>query len=89
MIDAANVSGMILQALAAEGATGSWAVVFEATVSMTDGQLAVTDAIGAWPAGPGEHAFFRLWDGVRDISDFTGPTDLADGIRLEFRPAER
>ena len=86
MIDAANVSGMILQALAAEGATGSWAVVFEATVSMTDGQLAVTDAIGAWPAGPGEHAFFRLWDGVGDISDFTGPTDLADGIRLDFDP---
>ncbi len=84
MIDAANVSGMTLQALAPEGETGCWEVVFEATVSMEDDVLAVTDPAGTWPVGPGEHAFFRLWDGVGDIADFVGATDLADGLLLDF-----
>lgn len=87
MIDAANVSGMLLQALARNGSTGCWRVTFEATVSMSDDVLSVTDATGTWPAAPGEHAVFRLWDGVGGIADFAGAAaDLADGIRLEFSP---
>ncbi|TCO70105.1 DUF6519 domain-containing protein [Rhodovulum euryhalinum] len=87
MIDAAGVSGFLLQALERDGATGCWRVAFEATVSMTDDLLTVTDPIGTWPAAAGNHAVFRLWDGVGDIADFDdGPTDLADGIRLEFSP---
>ncbi len=84
MIDAANVSGMTLQAYAPEGESGCWQVVFEATVSMTDDVLSVSDTFGNWPAGPGEHAFFRLWDGEGEIADFAGPADLVDGIRLDF-----
>lgn len=87
MIDAANVSGMLLQALQAEGNSGCRRVVFEATVSMSDDVLQVSDASGTWPAAAGEHAVFRLWDGVGEIADFVGAaTDLADGIRLEFSP---
>ena len=87
MIAAANVAGFHLQALAPEPGTGIWIVRFEATVSFTDGVLAVSDPIGSWPAAPGEDAFFRIWDGVESIGDFTaGPTDLADGIRLQFDP---
>jgi len=84
MIDAASVSGMTLQALAPDGESGCWSVVFEASVSMVDGTLAVTDPQGTWPAPAGEHAFFRLWDGVEDIVDFSSAAELADGIRLEF-----
>lgn len=85
MIDAAGVSGFLLQALEPDGATGCWRVAFEATVSMVDDMLSVTDPTGTWPAV--DHAVFRLWDGVGDIADFDGgATDMADGIRLEFSP---
>ena len=85
MIDAADVSGFLLQALERDGETGCWRIAFEATVSMTDDVLTVTDHhFGSWPAAEA-HAVFRLWDGVGDIADFdSGPSDLADGIRLEF-----
>lgn len=89
MIAAAGVAGFHLQALEPDPDTGEWGVRFEATVSFDgEGGLSVTDPVGTWPAVPGETAFFRIWDGIEDIADFDGgPTDLADGIRLEFDPA--
>ena len=89
MLDAAGISGFHLQALSPEPGTGEWHVRFEATVSAAGtGVLNVSDAVGTWPAAPGETAFFRIWDGIGNIADFDGgATDLADGIRLEFDPS--
>ena len=88
MIAAANVAGFYLQALREHPVTGEWTVAFQATVSFTDGVLNVTGVSGSWPAAADGNAFFRLWDGIGDIADHdSGPTDLADGIRVEFDPA--
>ncbi|WP_424929841.1 DUF6519 domain-containing protein [Amaricoccus tamworthensis] len=87
MIRAAGVTGMTLQALSEVAGTGCWEVVFEATVSLdSDGVLNVTDAVGTWPAGPGEHGFFRLWDGVAPVGEFIGANEVDDGILLDFTP---
>lgn len=87
MIDAADVAGFHLQALEPDPASGCWTLQFEATVSLTDGVLTVTDPIGTWPAAAGEDAFFRLWDRIEDISGFTGgANELANGIMLDFDP---
>lgn len=86
MLDAARVDGMLLQALGRDPASGCWRVAFEATATLGDDGIDLTDPAGSWPAAPGEQAVFRLWDGVGEIGDFVGGADLADGIRLDFAP---
>jgi hypothetical protein len=41
---------------------------------------------GTIPATPDRRVFFRLWDDVRPVADFSGPepAELRDGIRLAF-----
>ena len=44
---------------------------------------------GVWPATGTDSAFFRLWNGIRPITDFQpgpNPLELQDGIRLAFEP---
>ena len=55
-----------------------------------DGELDLTQppTFGAIP-GAGDAVFFRLWNGIREIGDFTNaanPVELRDGIRLAFQP---
>jgi hypothetical protein len=49
--------------------------------------LSVVPVFGAVPPDDTNGIFFRLWNGIRDISEFTGdspPSMLIDGIRLKF-----
>ena len=68
---------------------GRWSVSYGATAQMTqDGEieLAGQTAFGALP-GNANPVFFRLWNGLRDVADFTNganPMELRDGIRLAF-----
>jgi hypothetical protein len=50
----------------------------------TDGLLTVTNSSGTWP---GSDAFFRLWDGIKPVSDFTAETELELGIQLQLDTA--
>jgi hypothetical protein len=86
MIDNAGLGSFFLEALAPHPDGGHWRVAMSADASLVEnGRLALTNISGTWPVPAGQTAFFRLWDDAARISDFTaGPTELQDGIRLEF-----
>jgi hypothetical protein len=87
MIDNSGLTNFHLQALEEDPRTTCWQVVFWADASLVEnGRLHLTNISGNWPAAPGERTFFRLWDGIARIDDFTATTELQDGIRLAFDP---
>lgn len=75
--------------------TGRWEVVYGAKVTLNDNndivlpELPSTALFGLLPP-PDETIFFRLWNGIRKISEFPlhpanlELNELRDGIRLEF-----
>ncbi|MFO1058175.1 MAG: DUF6519 domain-containing protein [Dongiaceae bacterium] len=87
-INHCDLDSFYLEALDRDPVFGGWRVVASADATRPqDGQLALTNIQGAWPAPATGTAFFRLWDGIARIADFPGgptPAELADGIRLAF-----
>ena len=93
MINLSQLTDFYLEVLAPGPADdpGRWRIMMTADASLiADGRLDLANIQGAWPGLPTDEAFFRLWDGIRLISDFpTGlpdPNALEQGIRLEFDP---
>lgn len=78
-----------LEALQLDAALGRWRVVYGAqAVLNSDQDLELVDppVFGAFPATT-DSVFFRLWNGLATVSDFTDaatPVELRDGIRLVF-----
>lgn len=86
-IDLCGVSSFYLEAQQFDAAFGAWRVVFTADAThAANGQLSLANIQGVWPATAPGTAFFRLWNGIGRIADFPigTPTELKDGIRLEF-----
>jgi hypothetical protein len=87
-INHCDLDSFYLEALDRDPVFGAWRVVATADATRPqDGQLALTNLQGAWPAPATGTAFFRLWDGIARIADFPAgpnPVELADGIRLAF-----
>jgi hypothetical protein len=98
----AGQTGFYLEVVRFEPTLGAWTVVYGAEVELDGDDLNVVGAArltsattgftlpdSAGPNDPG--VFFRLWDGLRPVTDFPsgmanppGPNVLASGIRLEF-----
>ncbi|MBM9594973.1 hypothetical protein [Roseitranquillus sediminis] len=80
-----------LEAVEFDAEIGHWRVTYGAPASLNaDGELDLTQppTFGAMPGAAGP-VFFRLWNGIRPVSDFTNaadPVELRDGIRLAFEP---
>ncbi len=87
----AGLGSFYLEALMPDPA-GQWRVVYGTVATLSaDGNLALTApaTFGVMP-GAGVSVFFRLWNGLRPITDFANaanPVELRDGIRLLFAPA--
>jgi hypothetical protein len=69
---------------------GYWRTTYGARVTLNNANelvLPVVASFGAVPAA-GDQFFFRLWNGLRPITDFPpgAAKPLVDGIRLEFDP---
>ena len=82
-----------LEALSYDEALGHWRVAYGTTATVNDQQnleLADPPTYGTFPSpGAGETVFFRLWDGLEPVADYTdatAPVELRDGIRLVFEP---
>jgi len=78
-----------LEALQYDELDGMWNVVYGSTATLNTGhdlELASPPIYGALP-NTADSVFIRLWNGLRDIADFTNtvqPVELRDGIRLAF-----
>lgn len=75
-----------------DAAAGRWRTTYGATVTLDNDNRLVLPLVSTFGAIPpaGAAVFFRLWDGLRAIGDFPvgpNPTELVDGIRLEFAAA--
>jgi len=88
-IQLSGLSAYYLEALRFDTTLGVWRVVFTADATpAAEGQLALANVQGAWPAVAPGTGFFRLWNGIARIADFPAglPVPLKDGIQLEFEP---
>ena len=87
-IATSDLTDFYLETVEWDAAEGVWAVTCGAAVTLLGDQLVLPAAptFGAIPAA-GAAVFIRLWDGIRPLADFpvaANPTELIDGIRLEF-----
>jgi hypothetical protein len=92
MINHCGATVFFLEALAFDGALGSWNIVMTADATLAlDGILSLTNVQGPWPAAAPATGFFRLWNGIGPVADFPAggpnPVELKDGIRLAFDAA--
>jgi hypothetical protein len=84
-----GLTDFYLEALQYDELIGGWMVVYGTNATLnTDHDLELTSpaAFGTLPSTT-DSVFFRLWNGIADISAFTNaanPVDLRDGIRLVF-----
>ncbi len=87
-----DLSGFYLETL--EEINGYWQVTFGAKVTLdtnTNSLKLPPNAdvyFGTKAAMNGKKVFFRLWNDIRQIADFTAETDLQDGICLQFNSDE-
>ncbi|MCU0541833.1 MAG: carboxypeptidase-like regulatory domain-containing protein [Oscillatoriaceae cyanobacterium Prado104] len=91
---AITTSGSIefyLEAIEYDANFGHWRVIYGAKATLnSDNELILnaTTLFGTFPAAsdPPKTTFFRLWNGIEEISQFPMGTskELRDGIRLEF-----
>lgn len=87
-----GLSECYLEVAAYDEDLGHWKVTFGAKFTLnSDHELVLLGAplFGSMPS-TGETVFFRLWNDIRDISEFPvgpEPVELRDGIRLEFDPS--
>lgn len=78
-----------LEALQYDELDGAWNVVYGSTATLNtehELELATPPTFGTLPSTT-DPVFFRLWNGLRDVTDFTNaanPVELRDGIRLVF-----
>ncbi len=78
-----------LEALQYDALVGTWRVVYGSIATLNtdhDLELASPPTFGTLPSTT-EPVFFRLWNGIADISAYTNaaePVELRDGIRLAF-----
>jgi hypothetical protein len=81
-----------LEAVEYNDESGHWEVTYGAKATLNSDneiELSDTETFGALPSS-GKAVFFRLWNGIEDISDFPPSTSskkaktLVNGIRLEF-----
>lgn len=84
-----DLTGFYLETL--QKKNGSWQVTFGAKVTLntSDNTLSLPansndDFFGAPPTPGSESFFFRLWNDIRLVGDFTAETKLQDGIKLQF-----
>jgi hypothetical protein len=87
-IVSAGPTEFYLEALQYDALDGAWNVVCGVTATLNaDHALELGPPVhGALPTTT-DPVFFRLWNGLRDIADFTdaaNPVELRDGIRLVF-----
>ena len=72
---------------------GYWRLSYAAPATCNEDTISLAPAatFGGIPGGT-EPRFFRLWNGLRKLSDFplnpVAPTELRDGIRLQFDAAD-
>lgn len=88
-IQLSGSSSFYLEALAYDAALGHWTLRCSAQAALgSEGELTLSQISGAWPAGPGGTAFFRLWNGIEPIAPYAGgaPQLFRDGIELQFEP---
>ena len=63
---------------------GRCRVIYGADVSLDGDILKVATERYSETTPPSGNVFFRLWNGIRPISDFSPVAELRDGINLEF-----
>jgi hypothetical protein len=85
MINQCGLDSFYLEALTFDADAGHWRVVLTANATLpSNDTLALTAISGTWPAGTS--GFFRLWNGIANVSAFpTGlpiANELKDGIRI-------
>ncbi len=84
-----GLSTFYLEAIGFDADRGTWVPTLGADVTLNNGELIVgTIRFGSFSAGM-ETVFFRLWNGIEPIADFTdavNPVELLDGIQLVFDP---
>jgi hypothetical protein len=91
-IASSGLSSFYLEAIEYDESLGYWKVTYGATVTLNGNELQLPNApiFGAIPAA-GNYVFFRLWNGIKKISDFLAapnPNLLGDGIELAFDSAD-
>ncbi|MCB1852636.1 MAG: hypothetical protein KDI83_17965 [Gammaproteobacteria bacterium] len=88
MINLSQLNEFYLEVLAPGSADepGNWQVTLSASASLIEGGdlLSLSEIDGYWPGADSDEAFIRLWDGIRDIDDFVGASELEQGIELDF-----
>src|SRR5207249_4505030 len=88
-IVSSGLAEFYLEALQYDDLVGAWRVTYGATATLNtdhDLELATPPVFGTLPSTT-DPVFFRLWNGLEDVTDFTNvstPRELRDGIRLVF-----
>src|SRR5262249_8302073 len=88
-IVSSGLAEFYLEALQYDDLAGAWRVIYGTTATLNsdhDLELAAPPAFGTLPS-TADPVFFRLWNGLEDIADFTTAgrrQELRDGIRLVF-----
>lgn len=85
-IQSADIEDFYLEVVEWDGDRGHWRVTYGAEVTLNGEHLEIATERYTEATVPTDNVFFRLWNGVRLLSDFpvAAPTSLLDGIRLEF-----
>jgi hypothetical protein len=88
-IKMSGLTDFYLEVIQLDEEQGFWRVTYGAEVTLNGDDLEVANQRYAEPSLPDGKVFFRLWNGISKIASFpkaTEPTELRDGIRLEFDP---
>jgi hypothetical protein len=86
-----GVTEFYLEALRFNDALGHWEVTYGALANVNSAQdleLTSPPVFGTF-SFPADPVFFRLWNGIELVSDFTSttsPVELIDGVHLAFDP---
>ncbi|MEJ2552017.1 MAG: DUF6519 domain-containing protein [Anaerolineales bacterium] len=89
-IKMSGLTNFYMEVIEEDQASGHWRVTYGAEVSLNDDDLEVSTEHYTESTVPSGTVFFRLWNEIRLMSDFpkvttpTDPTQLGDGIYLEF-----
>ncbi|MGN6105665.1 MAG: hypothetical protein ACTHU0_11215 [Kofleriaceae bacterium] len=85
-----GLTSFYLEVLVLDGELGGWRVAYGARASLdASGEIDLSGpkSFGALPPATGSW-FVRVWNDLRAVAEFPAgaPTELRDGIRLEFEP---
>jgi hypothetical protein len=89
-IQSANLESFYLEVVELDAIRGHWRVTYGAEVTLNGGWLEIATEYYTEMPRPTGNFFFRLWNGIRPLSEFpvptppTQPTQLQDGIHLAF-----